>query len=68
MDIISLRKRVADTDVVNDVTCTRQSVITRMVIRFLGHYVIQRITASSHDKLLISIIVLNIKQFGLTVH
>ena len=28
-------ERIVDTDVVNDVTCTRQSVITRMVIRFL---------------------------------
>ena len=30
-----IRKRIADTDVVNDVTFTRQSVITRVVIRFL---------------------------------
>ena len=35
MNIISIRKRVVDTDVVNDITCTRQSVITRVVIRFL---------------------------------
>ena len=34
MDNIS-RKKVVDTDVVNDVTCSRQSVITRVVIRFL---------------------------------
>ena len=31
-NIISLRKRFVDMDVVNDVTCTRQSVITRVVI------------------------------------
>ena len=37
MDNISSRKRIADMDVVNDVTSTRQSVITRVVIRFLGH-------------------------------
>ena len=35
MNIISIRKRMVDTDVVNDVTCTHQSVITRVVIRFL---------------------------------
>ena len=29
------RKRIVDTDVVNDVTDTRQGVITRVVIRFL---------------------------------
>ena len=34
MDNISRRKRIADTDVVNDITCTRQSDITRVVIRF----------------------------------
>ena len=34
MNIISLRKRIVDMDVVNDVTCTCQSVITRVVIRF----------------------------------
>ena len=32
---ISRRKGIADTDVVNDVTSTPQSVITRVVIRFL---------------------------------
>ena len=32
MDNISIRKRIVDTDVVNDVTSTRQSVITRVVI------------------------------------
>ena len=31
----TIRKRIVDTVVVNDVTCTRQSVITRVVIRFL---------------------------------
>ena len=35
MSFISIRKCIVDTDVVNDVTCTRQSVITRVVIRFL---------------------------------
>ena len=35
MNTISIRKRIADTDVVSDVTCTRQGVITRVVIRFL---------------------------------
>ena len=34
INIISTRKRMVDADVVNDVTCTRQSVITRVVIRF----------------------------------
>ena len=37
MNIISIRKRIADTDVVNDVTCICQSVITRVVIQFLRH-------------------------------
>ena len=50
MNIISARKRTVDTDVVNDVTCTRQSVITRVVIRFLLHDVIHSITATSYDK------------------
>ena len=36
-NIISIRKQIVDTNVVNDVTCTRQSVTTRVVIRFLGH-------------------------------
>ena len=31
---------MVDTDVVNDVTCTRESVIVRVVIRFLCHDVI----------------------------
>ena len=35
MDIIPLRKRIVDTDVVNDVTGSRQSVITRVVIQLL---------------------------------
>ena len=35
MNINSIRNRIVDTDVVNDVTYTRQSVITRVVIRFL---------------------------------
>ena len=37
MNIISIEKRIVDTDVVNDVTKTPQSVITRVVIRFLRH-------------------------------
>ena len=32
MNIISIRKRIVDTDIVNDVTCTCQSVVTCMVI------------------------------------
>ena len=32
--IIELRKRIGDTDVVTDVTYMRQSVLTRVVIRF----------------------------------
>ena len=35
MNIISKRKRIVGTDVVNNVTYTRQSVKTRVVIRFL---------------------------------
>ena len=34
MNIISLIKRVVDTDIVNDITYMRQSVITHVVIRF----------------------------------
>ena len=34
ISFISISKCIVDTDVVNDVTCTRQSVITRVVIRF----------------------------------
>ena len=30
-----IKRRIVDMDVANDVTCTRQSVITHMVIRFL---------------------------------
>ena len=37
-------------NVVNDVTDTRQSVITRVFIQFLWHDVIHRITATSYDK------------------
>ena len=43
-------KRIVDTDVVNDVTQKRQSVITRVVIRFLWHDVIHWITATTYDK------------------
>ena len=35
MNIISPWKHIVNTDVVNDVTHSRQSVITRVVIRFL---------------------------------
>ena len=35
MNIISIRKRIADTDVVNDVMRSRQSVITHVIIRLL---------------------------------
>ena len=34
------KRRIVDTDVVNDVTFTHQMVITRVVIRFLLHDVI----------------------------
>ena len=34
MNIISLKKRIVDMHVVNDVTWTRQSVITRVDMRF----------------------------------
>ena len=37
MSITSDKKRIDDMDVVNDVTDTRQSVITHVVIRFLLH-------------------------------
>ena len=50
MNIISIRKRFVDTDVINDVTSSRQSVITRVVIRFLWHDVIHCITTTSCDK------------------
>ena len=49
INIISIRKHNVDTDVVNDVTCTRQSVITRMVLRSLWHDVINWITGTSYD-------------------
>ena len=34
-NIISIRKYIVDTDIVNDVTFSPKSVITRVVIRFL---------------------------------
>ena len=43
-------ERIVDTDVVNDFTCSRQSVITRVVILYLLHDVIHRITVTSYDK------------------
>ena len=50
MKISSMWKRIVDMDAVNDVTHTHQSVITRVVKRFLWHYVIHWITATSYDK------------------
>ena len=51
MNIISTRKRIDDTDVVNDVTSSRQSVITCVIIRF---YVMtlstKLVTAPSYGK------------------
>ena len=35
LNIIAVRKRFAEMDVVNEVPCTRQSVITCVVIQFL---------------------------------
>ena len=35
MNSISIKKHNADTDVVNDITCMHQSVITCVVIQFL---------------------------------
>ena len=40
MNITSLRKSIVDMDVVHDVSYTRQSVITHVVIQFLWHDVI----------------------------
>ena len=48
MDNISRRKRIADSDVVNDVAYTGQSVTTNVVLRFLWHDVIHFITATSY--------------------
>ena len=50
MHNISSRKRIVDTGVINDVTRSRQSVITRVVIRFLLHDVIHLITLTSYDE------------------
>ena len=36
MNIISMRKHIVDTDVANDVTCTRQNVTTRVSYDFYG--------------------------------
>ena len=41
-------------DVVNDITYSRKSVITRVVIRFLCHDVIHWKTGTSYDKTLFS--------------
>ena len=50
MNINSVRKHSVYTDVVNDGTYTRQSVITRIVIRFSWPDLIHRIKATSYDK------------------
>ena len=50
VNIISIRKHIVDKHVVNDVTCTRKSVITHVVIRFLWYGVINWITETSYDK------------------
>ena len=50
MQIISIRKRNVDMEVVNDVTRLRQSIITRVVIRFVWHDLIHWITAMACDK------------------
>ena len=47
MNIISIRKCIVDMDVVNDVTCTRQSVFTCVVIRVLRHEIIHWLTSTS---------------------
>ena len=52
MGNIPRRKRIVDINVVNDVTSTRRSVITRVVIRFLRHDIINWITATPYDKCL----------------
>ena len=49
-NINSIRKRIAYTDIACDVTCTRKSVITRVVIRFLWHDAMHRITATSYNQ------------------
>ena len=51
MNIISIRKYTADTDVVNEVTYMRQSVMACVVIQFLLHDVNHWITATSYDKI-----------------
>ena len=50
MNTILIRKSIVDTNFVNDVTCTRQSVITCVVIHFLWDDVIHWITVMSYDK------------------
>ena len=50
INIISARKHIGGTDVVNDVMSMGNSVITRVIIRFLLQDVIHRITARSYDK------------------
>ena len=50
MSIISIRNCIVHTDIVNKVTCMRESNITRVVIQFLWHDVIHWVTAMSHDK------------------
>ena len=40
MNIISIRKRIADMDVVNDFIYMRNSIISHVVIQFLWHDII----------------------------
>ena len=49
MDIFSMKIYIVVTDVVNDVTYSRKSVNTRVVITLLLHDVIHWKTATSYD-------------------
>ena len=53
MNVILIRKLIVDMNVVNDVTCMRQSVMTRVVIRFYD--MTYDITATSYDNWIYSI-------------
>ena len=50
MNVISVKKCIADADVVTDVTSTCQKLITQVSIRVLSHDIIHWITAMSYDK------------------
>ena len=39
INITSIRKHIVETDIVNYVTCMHQSVIIRVVVRFLWHMI-----------------------------